>query len=113
MLDDNRVHLAVKSRTAKPDEHCADQVPTVPEFAADRTEESGVPLKSRVIKRSIVIGGHRTSVSLEDAFWEGLKEIARDREAHISDIVCAIDGERQYCNLSSAIRLFVFSHFHK
>jgi len=113
MLDNSRVHVAVKTRMAKPVDHDADQVTTAPESAAERRDESGAPLKSRVIKRSIVIGGHRTSVSLEDAFWEGLKEIARNREAHISDIVCAIDGERQHCNLSSAIRLFVFSHFHK
>jgi predicted DNA-binding ribbon-helix-helix protein len=113
MLDNDRGHVVVKSLTAKPDENCAAQVATAPGPAPVRTEESGVPLKSRVIKRSIVIGGHRTSVSLEDAFWDGLKDIARTREAHISDIVCAIDGERQYCNLSSAVRLFVFSHFHK
>lgn len=113
MLDDNRFHVAVKTRPAKPVDHDAEQVTTAPQSPAELREESGVPLKSRVIKRSIVIGGHRTSVSLEDAFWEGLKEIARDRQAHISDIVCAIDGERQHCNLSSAIRLYVFSHFHK
>jgi predicted DNA-binding ribbon-helix-helix protein len=66
-----------------------------------------------VIKRSIVIGGHRTCVSLEDAFWDGLKEIGHDRNIHLSEIVRNIDVERQHCNLSSAIRLFVFSHFHK
>lgn len=102
---------ALRDPRAKPNENRADQVTIAP--VECRTESGGVPLRSRVIKRSIVIDGHRTCVSLEDAFWEGLKEIARDREAHISDIVCTIDGERQHCNLSSAIRLFVFSHFHK
>ena len=111
MSDDDRLWSVLRNSRAKHDESCADKVTTAPVDC--RTETDEVPLKSRVIKRSIVIGGHRTSVSLEDAFWDGLKEIARGREAHVSDIVCAIDGERQYCNLSSAIRLFVFSHFHK
>ncbi len=73
----------------------------------------GLPLRSRVIKRSIVIGGHRTSVSLEDAFWDGLKQIAQTRHAHLSDVVRDIDGDRKHQNLSSAIRLFVFEYFHR
>ena len=68
-------------------------------------------MKSPVIKRSIVIAGHKTSVSLEDAFWKGLKEIARSRGVTLSDLVAAIDSERQLGNLSSAIRLFVLDHY--
>jgi predicted DNA-binding ribbon-helix-helix protein len=68
-------------------------------------------MKSPVIKRSIVIAGHKTSVSLEDAFWRGLKEIAIDRRTTLSDLVAAIDAERQHGNLSSAIRLFVLDHY--
>jgi predicted DNA-binding ribbon-helix-helix protein len=68
-------------------------------------------MKSPVIKRSIVIAGHKTSVSLEDAFWKGLKDIALNRRATLSDLVAAIDTERRYGNLSSAIRLFVLDHF--
>jgi len=64
-------------------------------------------MKSLVAKRSIVAAGHKTSVSLEDAFWEGLKEIARGRNITLSELVGAIDSERQHGNLSSAIRLFV------
>jgi predicted DNA-binding ribbon-helix-helix protein len=64
-------------------------------------------MKSSVVKRSIVVGGHKTSVSLEDAFWRGLKEIAGRRDISVSDLVAAIDSERQHGNLSSAIRLFV------
>lgn len=64
-------------------------------------------MKSHVAKRSIVIAGHKTSVSLEDAFWTALKEIAAEREKTLSDLVAAIDSERQHGNLSSAIRLFV------
>ena len=68
-------------------------------------------MKSPVIKRSIVIAGHKTSVSLEDAFWKGLKEIADDRGVTLSDLVSSIDTERHEGNLSSAIRLFVLDHF--
>ena len=68
-------------------------------------------MKSPVVKRSIVIAGHKTSVSLEDAFWKGLKEIAGDRDMTLSDLVATIDSERQHGNLSSAIRLFVLDHY--
>jgi predicted DNA-binding ribbon-helix-helix protein len=68
-------------------------------------------MKSPVIKRSIVIAGHKTSVSLEDAFWTGLKDIADDRNVTLSDLVSSIDTDRQHGNLSSAIRLFVLDHY--
>ena len=68
-------------------------------------------MKSPVVKRSIVIAGHKTSVSLEDAFWKGLKEIASGREMTLSDLVAAIDAERQHGNLSSAIRLYVLDFY--
>jgi predicted DNA-binding ribbon-helix-helix protein len=64
-------------------------------------------MKSLVIKRSIVIAGHKTSVSLEDAFWNGLKDLAHDQEITLSNMVGQIDTGRQQGNLSSAIRLFV------
>lgn len=68
-------------------------------------------MKSPVVKRSIVIAGHKTSVSLEDAFWKGLKDIAIGRHITLSDLVASIDSERRHGNLSSAIRLFVLDHF--
>ena len=72
-------------------------------------------MKSPVIKRSIVIAGHRTSVSLEDAFWKALKEIAHARRASLADLIGTIDGQRQTGNhtgnLSSAIRVFVLDHY--
>jgi predicted DNA-binding ribbon-helix-helix protein len=68
-------------------------------------------MKSKVVKRSIVIAGHKTSVSLEEAFWRGLKEIAVDRQVTVSDLVAAIDAQRQHGNLSSAIRLLVLDHY--
>ena len=48
-------------------------------------------MKSPVVKRSIVIAGHKTSVSLEDAFWRGLKDIAAARNMTLSDLVATID----------------------
>ena len=68
-------------------------------------------MKSPVVKRSIVIAGHKTSVSLEDAFWKGLKEIAGGRDMTLSDLVSTIDSDRRHSNLSSAIRLFVLDHY--
>lgn len=68
-------------------------------------------MRSQVVKRSIVIAGHKTSVSLEDAFWSSLKEIAGSRQMTLSDLVSGIDSQRQYRNLSSAIRLFVLDHY--
>jgi predicted DNA-binding ribbon-helix-helix protein len=67
--------------------------------------------KSPVVKRSIVVGGHKTSVSLEAAFWNGMKEISRIRGMTLSELVGEIDTARQQGNLSSAIRLFVLDHF--
>jgi predicted DNA-binding ribbon-helix-helix protein len=68
-------------------------------------------MKSPVVKRSIVIAGHKTSVSLEDAFWKSLKDIAIARSTTLSDLVASIDSGRPHGNLSSAIRLFVLDHY--
>ena len=68
-------------------------------------------MKSQVVKRSIIIAGHKTSVSLEDAFWKGLKEIARGRSVPLSELVTTIDTDRRHGNLSSAIRLFVLDYY--
>jgi predicted DNA-binding ribbon-helix-helix protein len=68
-------------------------------------------MKSLVVKRSIVVAGHKTSVSLEDAFWNGMKEIASGRNITLSDLITAVDSEREKGNLSSAIRLFVLDFY--
>jgi predicted DNA-binding ribbon-helix-helix protein len=75
------------------------------------TKLLGGGMKSLVVKRSIVIDGHKTSVSLEEAFWKGLKEIASNRDASLSQLVGSIDADRLQGNLSSAIRLFVLDHY--
>jgi predicted DNA-binding ribbon-helix-helix protein len=69
--------------------------------------------KSLVIKRSIVVGGHKTSVSLEDDFWDALKEIAPRQRVALSDLVGALDEQRQHGNLSSTVRLFVLNHYRR
>ena len=60
-----------------------------------------------ITKRSVVIAGHKTSVSLEDAFWHALKEVAAQRDMTLSELIGAVDADREHGNLSSAIRLFV------
>jgi predicted DNA-binding ribbon-helix-helix protein len=68
-------------------------------------------MKSTIVKRSIVLAGHKTSVSLEDAFWDGLKDIAKDQRKTLSDLVGSIDTNRNHGNLSSTLRLFVLIHY--
>jgi predicted DNA-binding ribbon-helix-helix protein len=68
-------------------------------------------MKSPVVKRSIVVASHKTSVSLEEAFWNGMKEISVVRKVTLSELVTEIDTSRQQGNLSSAIRLFVLDYF--
>ncbi|WPO41588.1 ribbon-helix-helix domain-containing protein [Tardiphaga sp. 42S5] len=68
-------------------------------------------MKSPVVKRSIVVAGHKTSVSLEEAFWTALKEIAGMRRITMSQLVGEIDKNRQQNNLSSAIRLYALAHY--
>jgi predicted DNA-binding ribbon-helix-helix protein len=67
-------------------------------------------MKSSIAKRSIVVGGHKTSISLEDAFWNELKMIAGERDMTQSELVSSIDLSRKHGNLSSAIRLFVLGY---
>jgi len=68
-------------------------------------------MRSTVVKRSVIVGKHKTSVSLEDGFWTGLKEIAASRQITCSGLLTEINEHRQSSNLSSAIRLFVL-HFY-
>lgn len=68
-------------------------------------------MKSVIVKRSIVLNEHKTSVSLENEFWDGLHEIADLQKAKLSALVQQIDRERLNANLSSAIRLFVLEHY--
>ena len=75
------------------------------------THKAGTIMKSLVIKRSILPAGRKTSVSLEDDFWNALKEIAGDRHVTLSELIGGIDAQRQHGNLSSALRLFVLEYY--
>ncbi|PLW75530.1 ribbon-helix-helix domain-containing protein [Cohaesibacter celericrescens] len=62
-------------------------------------------------KHSVTIAGHRTSISLEDEFWTGLKSLAASRNKSLADIIRQIDRDRGANNLSSAIRISVLDHY--
>ena len=68
---------------------------------------SGPTASARVVKRSLVIAGHRTSVSLEDAFWRRLQAIAVERGLSVNALAASVDAARGEANLSSALRVFV------
>lgn len=65
------------------------------------------PVSARVVKRSLVIAGHRTSISIEDAFWRRLRAIAAKRGQSLNGLAATVDATRGDANLSSAIRVFV------
>jgi predicted DNA-binding ribbon-helix-helix protein len=68
-------------------------------------------MRSPIRKRSVLVAGRRTSVSLEDEFWDGLKKVADARNIKLIALVAEIDSNRQHANLSSAIRLFVLDFY--
>jgi predicted DNA-binding ribbon-helix-helix protein len=70
-------------------------------------------MKSAVIKRSIFINGKKTSISLENEFWNGLQEIAKNNNTTVAELSGQIARQRNTVNLSSAIRIYVFNHFRK
>jgi predicted DNA-binding ribbon-helix-helix protein len=67
--------------------------------------------KSLVLKRTISLNGRATCVSLEDAFWAVLKEIAAIQQRPLFDLITEIDSKREHANLSSELRLFVLNHY--
>ena len=62
-----------------------------------------------IVKRSLVIAGHGTSISLEEPFWTALKDLAAQRNQSLAALVASIDAERKGGNLSSAIRLHILA----
>jgi predicted DNA-binding ribbon-helix-helix protein len=81
--------------------------------AAGRVHPPQGRKNSSVIKRSVIRNGHKSSISLEDQFWDALREIADDKHVAISTLVATIDHSRTTSNLSSAIRVFVLDHFRR
>lgn len=69
--------------------------------------------RDAIVKRSLAINGHRTSISLEQPFFDELMRLAAARGQSLAAIVAEIDAARNTDNLSSAIRLFVFYELKK
>jgi predicted DNA-binding ribbon-helix-helix protein len=68
-------------------------------------------MKSQIVRRSVVIAGHRKSISLDESVWKSLKEIAAYRDTTLLSLVTTIDSKPKQGNLSSAIRLFVLNFY--
>jgi predicted DNA-binding ribbon-helix-helix protein len=68
-------------------------------------------MKSLVVKHSVNVDGHKTSISLEEAFWTALKEIARERGETLQHLITSIDAKRKAANLSSVLRVFVLEFY--
>jgi predicted DNA-binding ribbon-helix-helix protein len=66
---------------------------------------------SLVVKHSVVIDGHKTSISLEDTFWTALKEIAHERREALQHLISSINADRQSANLSSTLRVFILGYY--
>ena len=80
----------------------------------DHQDAGGASTRVRefaVVKRSVIVSGQKTSVSLEDAFWISLKDIASKQGLSLSRQLAIIDAQSHTCNLSSAIRLYVLDYF--
>ena len=70
-------------------------------------------MKSPITKRSVIVNGHKTSVSLEDAFWLELKAIAAERKVGLGELIATVDADRKHPNLSSALRVFVLAKYYR
>jgi predicted DNA-binding ribbon-helix-helix protein len=75
--------------------------------------DSDLHMQTTIFKRSVVLKGHKTSVSLEEDFWDILTRIAASKRVVVSEVISQIDNNRQEGNLSSAIRLFVLQYVQK
>ncbi len=68
-------------------------------------------MPGRPVKRSIMIAGHRTSVSLEEPFWTGLKVLADSRGLTVAQLIAVIDADRIETGLSGALRVAVLRYY--
>lgn len=78
---------------------------------SERQARPALDMKSAIIKRSVELNGHKTSVSLEDEFWTSLRTIAQEQDVSMPALLQTIDAGREGSNLSSAIRVFVLTHY--
>jgi predicted DNA-binding ribbon-helix-helix protein len=82
-----------------------------PMHSSSLHREPAIDMKSAIVKRSVELNGHKTSVSLEDEFWNGLRQIADAQNTPLPSLLQSIDSGRGLANLSSAIRVFVLNHY--
>jgi predicted DNA-binding ribbon-helix-helix protein len=68
----------------------------------------GKPLR---VKRSVIIGGKKTCVNIEDQFWQALSDVVKERQTTLAELVTRINAQRQNANLASAVRVFILAHF--
>jgi predicted DNA-binding ribbon-helix-helix protein len=87
------------------------QSPATPATSSHKVNDHAA--SSSVVKRSIIRDGHKSSVSLEDQFWDALREIADSEHMTVSALVGTIDHGPNRRNLSSAIRVFVLDYFRR
>jgi len=66
---------------------------------------------SRPVKRSFTIAGHRTSISLETAFWDALRAVAAEEGVAVAKLIASIDAARGPSGLSSAVRVWLLAHY--
>jgi predicted DNA-binding ribbon-helix-helix protein len=81
------------------------------DYGASIAQQERRRMKSMVLKRSVIINGRKTSVTLENAFWLGLKEIAQEKSKAASEMLRSMDAQRSITNLSSAIRLYILARY--
>ena len=79
--------------------------------ALPRAPRRRAPAPSSLVIRNIVVGGHRTSVRLEPTMWEALREIARQRDTNLNELVTEIDRRRDASSLTAAIRVFIVDYY--
>jgi predicted DNA-binding ribbon-helix-helix protein len=71
-------------------------------------------MKSPIIKRSVAVNGHKTSISLEEPFWNEIKTIASQRHTTIAELITDVDrGKQAEANLSSSLRVFILRHYQR
>jgi predicted DNA-binding ribbon-helix-helix protein len=77
----------------------------------DEEQHSAQLMPSPILKRSVMLLGHKTSISLEEPFWQALREIAAERGTTTAALLNSIASKRVEGNLSSTLRVFVLAHF--
>jgi predicted DNA-binding ribbon-helix-helix protein len=87
--------------------------PTGPPKSSAEGQAAAQRISGRPAKRSFTIGGHRTSISLETAFWDALKASADEEGVPVSRLIAQIDAARSGCGLSSAIRVWLLARYRR